>query len=464
MRIGISLILLVGLSGCATYMPNPLYPPPPSARCPTTESYNPCAPTICPVEPSDQELALCELVDIALTNSPKTREKWYGAKIAAAELGTARGAFLPTVEFIGTWMRQQFSTVDLGIPFANDMKQVSFGFQANLLLLDFGGRNARVEMAIAALENANWSYNWEMQGVMIQAIKAYYDYVNAQAVLEADLASVEDYKHTLKAATGKTEVGLSSISDLLQAETQLVQAIIEVERNQGAVQVAAANLAQALNISPDRELNVQPLPGFIPTTQIEQSMKQLLELAKANRDDLKAMRATVVRSRSNIRSVRADLLPTVKTLVNGTLVSLENLRFLENYTVEFDLKVPLFKAFEGINSLRKAQAELLEAQANLDDDELKAFVSVVTDYYDFIANSEILKYSEQYVETATKSQRAALANYRLGLTDITAVTVANNSLNQARKQLADAKTNYLTSIANLAYHTGGLGPHSFALH
>ncbi len=440
-------------------MPEPPCPPPPSARCPTTATYNCKAPTICPITPDEEkELTLCELVDIALLNSPRTRDKWYGAKIAATQLGTARGAFLPSVDFVGTWMRNQFSTVDLGIPFTNDMKQVSFGFQANYLLLEFGGRNARLNMALAALEQANWSYNWEIQGVMIQTIRAYYDFINAAAVLEADISSMEDYKTTLRAATGLTEVGLNSISDLLQAETQLVEQIIQVEKDQGVVQVAMANLAQALNISPDSELKVRPMPKFVPLQRIKEDMSQLMALAKQNRDDLKAMRAAVVRSRSNIRSVRADLLPKVQSMAAGSLFSLDNLRFLENYTVEFDLDMPLFQRFEAINSLRKAQAELLQQQAILDDDELKAFVSVVTDYYDFVANSEVLKYSEDYVRVARKGQKSALANYKLGLTDITAVTVANQSLNQARKQLADAKTNYLTSIANLAYHTGGLTP------
>ena len=126
--------------------------------------------------------------------------------------------------------------------------------------------------------------------------------------------------------------------------------------------------------------------------------------------------------------------------------------------MQIQATVPVFQQFEAINALRQAQAELLQSQATLDDDELKAFLAVVTDYYDFVANSEVLKYSEQYVKVAERSQKSALANYTIGLTDITAVTVANNSLNEARKQLANAKTNYLTSIANLSYHTGGLTP------
>lgn len=447
------------MGGCATYMPNPPCPPPPSARCPTTSTYNPCAPTICPILPEEgQVLSLAQLVDIALLNAPKTREKWYSAKVAAAHLGAARGAFLPSVDFIGTWLRNQFSTVDLGIPFTNDMKEVSFGFQTQYLLLEFGGRNARLDMALAALESANWTYNWEIQGVMIGAINAYYNYINAQAILEADIASMEDYKRTLKAATGLTEVGLNSISDLLQAETQLVEQIIQVEKDQGLLQVAMATLAQALNLPPDMELRVKPLPKNVPLQKVAEDMSQLMAMAKQNRDDLKAMRALVVRSRSQIRSVRSKLLPTINSTVNGTLFSLDNLRFLPNYTVEFDLDFPLFQKFEAINELRAAQAQLLEQQAILDDDEIKAYLAVVTDYYDFVANSEVLKYSEEYVEVAQRGQKSALANYKLGLTDITAVTVANNSLHQARKQLADAKTQYLTSIANLAYHAGGLKP------
>ncbi len=79
-------------------MPNPDCPPPASARCPNTLTYSMTNPTIPPVLPEAEEvLPLVQLVDIGLQNSPATRIAWYQAKQAATEVGTARGAYLPSV-------------------------------------------------------------------------------------------------------------------------------------------------------------------------------------------------------------------------------------------------------------------------------------------------------------------------------------------------------------------------------
>ncbi|MFN0064772.1 MAG: TolC family protein, partial [Chlamydiales bacterium] len=288
------------------YMPDPTCPPPPSARCPTTQTYSSHSPTVCPINPSpNQTLALYDLVDIALLNSPKTRASWYNAKIAATSVGQARGDFLPDVAFIGNWMREQFSTVDLGIPFTNNMKFLQYGFSSHYLLLDFGGRNGRLEMALAALEKANWTYNWDIQSVMIQTIRSYYDHINALAILEASKAAVEDFEVTLKAAHGMKESGLVPLSDELQARTSLLRAQIAYEKEKGDVHISQANLAQSMGLSPDQIFTVHPLPKKLNVPQLCQNMQQIMNIAKLHRDDLKAMRMEVVRSKASIKAKRS---------------------------------------------------------------------------------------------------------------------------------------------------------------
>ncbi|MEA2712488.1 MAG: outer membrane protein, partial [Gemmatimonadales bacterium] len=56
-----------------------------------------------PVVPADLEdrirrLTLAEVVDLGLRNNPATRLSWANARAAAAAYGSARGAYLPTID------------------------------------------------------------------------------------------------------------------------------------------------------------------------------------------------------------------------------------------------------------------------------------------------------------------------------------------------------------------------------
>lgn len=451
--------LCLYLAGCSAYYTDTQCPPPPSARAPLTQTYACDSPTVTPYQYDPQRVhSLAELVDLALENSPKTRATWYRAKAVATKLGTARGAFLPTIDYEGSWTHTQFSTVNLGIPFTNDLRLVKLGFNTSLLLFDFGGRNAHVQMASASLHEANWLYNWEVQTVMIETVRCFYDYTRSVAIKEASAALVEDYEHTLNAARALRKSGIHSIADELQAQTQLTRARIDLERDIGIQNITQATLIRSLGIPADQHIEVSPLPERIPHDKVSQTVEQLVKLAKDQRADLKAVRASVMRSRADITASRSDMLPTVGSKFQFSRASLEELRFLDNYLFQFDLKVPLLHGFEKVNALRASQAKLLESQAHLDNRELNAFLTVMSDYYEYLANSEILDHSHSYVKVAEENQKVALANYEMGLNSILEVMVSNNALNTARKQLIDAKTNFLTSLANLSYHTGGLKP------
>ncbi len=456
-RLATFLGLALLLSGCSYFLPDPPCPPPPSARPPTTPTFSCTNPTVPPVIPESCEiLALADLVDLGLQNSPTTRISWYQAKQAAADLGTARGAYVPTLNLEDRWEKNQFLLSSFGVEQLVRQSNLTATLSTTYLLLDFGGRNGTLMAARSALESLNWYYNWEVQTVMIQVIQSYYNYINALGVIAADEATVEDNRTTLEAAAARATTGVTSLSDQLQAETSLLQSEIVLEQDRGILNVAYATLIRALGLPPETCLSIAALPVEIETEAVCANMATLLQIAKDNRADLKGQRARVMERRFDIRTTRSALLPTVNSSASGSYNSINNLPFKKTYSIEFDVKVPLLNQFKNINDLRKAQAALLESQAILDDEELSAYLEVLSDYYELIANTQILKYSYKYLDVATKNREVAFANYKMGVTTIIDLMTANNALNIARVQLIDAKTNFLSSLANLAYHTGEL--------
>lgn len=438
-------------------MPNPPSPPPLSARPHTTTTFWYDNPTVPPVIPDPNLcLGLADLVDLAMQNSPKTRASWYRAKQAAADVGTARGAYLPPVDFSTFWLAANFPFVEDGVIFNSNERNFGFGLSTSYLLFDFGGRNGNLLSALSALESLNWLYNWEAQTVMIHTIQSYYDYINAQAIVVADEEMVRDTQTTFEAAIALRQTGVKGLADELQAETNLLQAQILLEQDTTQLNIARATLVQAIGLPPDSPLCVAELPETIATDGVCHDITYLMQAAKERRADLMAVRASVLENRFKIRTARSALLPTINTSATGTKQMVNGSEFMDVYALQFSLNIPLFHSFSDINALRKAQATLLESQANLDDEELVAFLTVLSDYYELVASTKILKYSYKYVETAQKNREVAFANYKSGINTIIDLMIANNALNIARQQLADAKTNFLTSLANISYNTGGL--------
>ncbi|MFZ0565425.1 MAG: TolC family protein [Chlamydiales bacterium] len=451
------LVLLLVCSGCNYFVPNPPCPPPPSARRPTTQTYSCTNLTVPPILPDPNEtLSLSDLVDLALTNSSETRAAWYLAKQAAADVGLARGAFLPPIYLEGFWIKEQFPEVDLGLEFLTRQDFIGAGVGTSYLLFDFGGRNGNLMSAVSALDSVNWIYNLSVQNVIINVVQTYYNYINAQAKVKADEATVEDNLTTVQAAVGLREAGIKDLSDELQARTNLVQSQIILEQDIGNLNVARSALLQSIGLSPDDSILVSRLPEKIAVDGICHDMSFILQIAKENRADLMAMRARVIERRFQIRTAESAFMPTITANLFGGKAAVNKLEYVNTYYAEFTANLPLFNSFSNINDLRKKEAELMAAQATLDNEELLAYLSVASDYYELIANRQILKYSYTYLEIAEKNRKMAFTNYKTGINTIIDLMTANNALYSARQQLINAKTNFLTSLANLAYSTGGL--------
>ncbi len=433
-------------------------PPPPSAKPPITRTFCEFQQTIIPTIPAcDHELGMADLLDIALQNSPKTRGSWFRAKSAAADVGIARGAYLPPVNFTAEYLNSRLLFQDEW-DCACCERQIFYGpaFTTSFLLWDFGGRNGNLKQAVHALEALNWTYNWSVQTVMIQVIQDYYTYLNAVAIVQADEATVIDNEKTLEAISTLKSMGVHNLADELQARTLLLQSQLTLAQDRGIQHIALAHLLHSLGLPADTPLCVGELPLTLGIDFACEGVSSILYAAKSKRSDLMALRSRVLESRARIQTAKSTFFPTINTEILGGKQWINHKGPGSVYALSLNLNLPLFNSFADANSLQKAQAEWQEAQALLDEEELSVFSMVMTDYYTFLASTDVLHYSMEFIEIAEKNREVAFANYVAGVNTIIELMTANNALHGARKQLANARTAWLTSIANLTYNTGGL--------
>src|SRR3954452_22021915 len=135
--------------------------------------------------PAGAPLELAQIVDLALSNNPATRTTWLEARLAEANLGSVRSAYLPTVDLGASLTRAHTSSgsaTTLSCP----------NLPLDYLLFDFGGRNAAAEAARQTLIASGFTHNQTIQDVILNVEQAYYDYLDAKALLTAQEATIKE--------------------------------------------------------------------------------------------------------------------------------------------------------------------------------------------------------------------------------------------------------------------------------
>jgi outer membrane protein TolC len=332
------------------------------------------------------------------------------------------------------------------------------------LLIDFGRREADVNVAAQAVLAADLQFTREQQSVTLAVQTAYF-------ALEASRARIRARQVALKAAQAVEEaVGIRAKSELASSTDQLLahQAVLQRQFDIAAArrdsEIAQAQLAEAIGISPlslpkVASISTLPLPSRLP-----RSVDLLLQQALANRPDLAAKFAQISVRDAELDRVRADYLPTLST--NGVLGrAYRQLDVLgpdgNNYYaarntwgIGLDLKWELFDGFIRDNRMREAKARRDQAIAEFNALELASQAQVWKAYADFKQSLSQYQLAKALVAATKSAYDGALTGYRNGITNIIDLLAAERDFARALATEVDTRSAILASAAAIAYAAG----------
>jgi outer membrane protein len=404
------------------------------------------------------------LIDLAQQTNPETRAAWQATRAAAARLGIAEGAYLPTLSAIGIASNARLPDYDRMGPFVVQTRLLEPLVQLEWLLLDFGRRAAEVDSAAQTLLAANLQFNRRQQRVIFDVQKAYF-------TLDSSRARVAARETALKAATAVEQAtdirdrsGLASVTDTLLARQLVLQQEFDIASASRDVHAAEAQLAQAIGISPTSlpqvaSLSSLPLPEGLPA-----SVDSLLQQAASTRPDLAAKFAEVRAREAELERARADYLP--KLSANGRLGGVfRALDVIEpagttsypsqsTWTVGVQLSWELFDGFIRDNRVREAKARRDQARADLDALQVASQAEVWTAYADFRAALSQHRFATALVATTKSGYDSALTGYRDGLTNLIDLLAAERDYARALAAEVDTRAAILDSAAALAFASG----------
>jgi outer membrane protein len=443
--------------------------PPPSSNRPWHTSYEhqltnngrSFGQSVFPIDP-EKAYSLAELIDLAEAHNPETRVAWENARARGAALGIARSELYPILSAVALAGVDR-SEVPLGTRFyrhTDPSDQVTLDL--NYTIFDFGARRGRIAAESARLLAANSGFNDIHRRLIFEVEQTYYRLLNAMAEDTAARASLANAEAVQQAAEERLHDGLATLPDVLEARSATAQSQYDLQAVLGAEEIARGDLATALGARAATMIHVGPLSEVPAPESIGETAEQATYRALNQRPDLQAELAGTRMAEAQRKEARAAYYPTLNFRANPSAQSL----YLHQQTLPWGHTADLtggvavslsWTVFDGgarRSRLMQAEAEIRGVESQVDaardgieDEVWTAWSNLNTAFRQREAATALL-------ESATQSYAAALESYNYGVRNLLDVTAAQKVLAGARSADIVARTQVLTTLADLAFRCG----------
>ncbi|MBU1225141.1 MAG: TolC family protein [Gammaproteobacteria bacterium] len=395
-------------------------------------------------------LTLARAVERALCANPATRSAWLTARLRAAELGQAQSAYLPEIS-LGASLGRNGDTV---LP--NDRSAWHFGLDAQILLLDFGGRAAQRDAAEALLAAARASHDASVRLLYLQTVTAYFNLLTAQGAVTAALEAEASALEALNAAAARVAAGTGIPVDRLQAKTVHTQRQIERIRAEGEAARLRGELAALMgDVSQTAWSLAEDETAFSQTLDLGRAVDGLIEAARTRRPEFRAAEATLLAREAGVRSAVADGKPRLSAVFDARRQDGGSLTATSS-SVGVNLTIPLFTGYRNTYQIAAAQTQAELAAVERDRVAIQVALDVWRAYYRLQSETEADSRSADLVESAAAAERLALGRYRAGLGILLDVLTAQANLAQARQSQLQTRLGLRVARAELAQAMGEL--------
>jgi outer membrane protein len=424
----------------------------------------------CKEQPISSPIALFDVIERTLCESPKTRSAWAAIKGAAANVAISKSAYLPTLG------------ADVKEVYQNNVTQVSNApqLQSNYtkvvneetlslgwVLYDFGARSASVKNSKALLLAAQANRDSTLQSLFASTAKDYFTAQAAGANVSSKRRIEFAAREILDAATARVNKGVAPITDQLQATTALAQAVYERAKSEGDSRAAIGALAVDMSLAPEEALNLPELDsGAVPDTSFVRAVHELLEEARQTHPKVLVAAAQLQAALANVHFVRAQGLPAVQ-LVGAMDRSNQPVsaslgqpalpaQTRENY-IGIKIEIPLFDWYRRDSQIRQAEAQADVQEQGLRDVQQQVAVSVWSSLQTLQTDTENLRNTDVVLQSAKQAFDAAQHRYQSGVGNILELLSAQSTLAASEQQSIQAQLDWRTARLQLAASLGRLG-------
>lgn len=340
--------------------------------------------------------------------------------------------------------RSQFENYRYGV----DARQPIFR-QQNLIQID----QATTQVSIADKQ-----LNVAQQALMLRITQAYFDVLMAQDRIDLIVAQKTAIAGQLAQAQANFDLGSATITDANEAQArydlvvaQEIAALNEFEIAKHAVQAITGQLPQRLaNVKLQLKANEMGL-----------SMATWQELALLNNLNIQIQQDTAKLAEQEIARNQAGHLPTLDAVAsytnsyaNGTISRFGAGNELQVGSIGLQLQIPLYEGGAVSSRVRQAQLNKQRAQDDLTAVRRQTELDTQRAYLNLSSSIAQLKALDQAVISSQSQLDATQLGYQVGVRTSVDVLNAQQQFFSAKRDVAQARYNYLINIIRLKAAAG----------
>ncbi len=390
-------------------------------------------------------------------------------KLAEEKLAEARAdeqqrtlAFLPVLTIGAGYKNHQGAIQDVeGKVFDASKQSYTVGLGAGLEL----SLGEAIYQKLAAKQRtvaADRNLASERLARQVDAAAAYFDLVQAQAVVGVTSEAVRISQDYGKQVTNAVTAGVAFKGDSLRVDVQTRRNEVELERARGALRLASVALAEKLRLDPSIMLTpADGEPRLIKLVNPDTNVKPLIEKALASRPELARELAAIAALRAERDAVvRGPWVPTFTAqafgggLDGGTGSRTQGVEDTQDYFVGLTWKIGAGGLFDKGRRMaaesRVRQAELNEAKAR---ESITAQVVAAAEQCKALARE--VNASRAAVKAAEENNKLTLGRSEFAVGVVLETVLSEQELTRARLEYLRAVTQFNAAQYLLYQAVGG---------
>lgn len=406
-------------------------------------------------------LGLNEAIQSALKHHPSLQREEKVILAAEAKMRQSQSDFLPQVDAAVVGTAGSIRINAFMNPGGSLIKTNSLDFVSGLTLrqrlFDFGQTAHRVGANRSATEALRHRRLSQRALVILNVRHSYLNSLKQHRLVEIAEGTIKERQVVVRQLTALYEQQLKSKLDLDFVYVELSNAELVLIRTQNDLRASFAILNNAMGIQGEPTYLLENIKSVIMP---QRPLKELIKAGLAQRSELQELDARLRSMSEHVKAARSSNLPTVNAMgsVGYRSASSDQERTDGFWSAGAGVSVPLFTGFLIENQVKEAMANYHQVEASRRDLAQQISLEVTQIYFDVGTYQKQIAVAEELVNRTKETLELATKRYQLGLGSIVEVTQAEVAIADARTTRAEARYNYLLSLATMDYAIGVENP------
>lgn len=409
-------------------------------------------------------LDLAQAYRLALVNDATVRTSRDAAVASREQVPQARAQFFPNISANVSRAKNQLATT--GPTFTGQLATTHDTYRsANDTLsirqpLFRKQLTAQYRHAVAAVRDSDAQLERDEQNLVMRLTQSYFDTLLAEEQLRLLAIQENTYATAADAARKSLAAGAGTRTDIEDAQARLdLTRAQEVEAHQN-LDVARRQLQVIINQPVLEPLAPVDTSKMVLAPPQPPSMDEWLARAEAASPELQSARAQIEVAKADVERAQAGHYPTLDAYAQVSRSLSENITSIhaeyDQKQVGLQLSIPIYQGGYVNSQVRQAVAVQQQAEDKLDELRRDLAVRVHREYSGVSEGVSKVKALEQAVRSAEQSTISSRKSFEAGARTRLDILNAEAQAGQARRDLAQARFNYLVARVRLTALAGGL--------